>query len=164
MVRTRIAPSPTGEDIHIGNLYTALINWAWAKKHKGKFIIRIEDTDQERLVKGSEEKILQTIKEYGLNYDESTDIGGQYGSYRQSERLSVYKKYADELIKKKAAYYCTCTKERLAELIICIKSPCGYTQTIRTMHVTKIELINKTLSSCEQKYLLDLSNYYNRTY
>ncbi|OGK08920.1 glutamate--tRNA ligase [Candidatus Roizmanbacteria bacterium RIFCSPHIGHO2_01_FULL_35_10] len=116
MVRTRIAPSPTGEDIHIGNLYTALINWAWAKKHKGKFIIRIEDTDQERLVKGSEEKILQTIKEYGLNYDESTDIGGQYGSYRQSERLSVYKKYADELIKKKAAYYCTCTKERLAEL------------------------------------------------
>ncbi|OGK23169.1 glutamate--tRNA ligase [Candidatus Roizmanbacteria bacterium RIFCSPLOWO2_01_FULL_37_12] len=116
MVRTRIAPSPTGEDIHIGNLYTALINWAWAKKHQGKFIIRIEDTDQERLIKGSEEKILQTIKEYGLNYDESTDIGGLYQPYRQSERLPIYKKYADELIKKKAAYFCTCSKERLLEL------------------------------------------------
>lgn len=116
MVRTRIAPSPTGEDIHIGNLYTALINWAWAKKHKGKFIIRIEDTDKERLVKGSEKKILETIKAYGLNYDESTDIGGSYGPYRQSERLLIYDKYADELIKKRVAYYCTCTKDRLSEL------------------------------------------------
>src|SRR3972149_4512982 len=100
MVRTRIAPSPTGEDIHIGNLYTALINWAWARKHKGKFVIRIEDTDQSRLVRGSEEKILQTIKAYGLDYDEAPNIGGPYKPYRPSERLPIYKKNAEELIKK----------------------------------------------------------------
>lgn len=116
MVRTRIAPSPTGDDIHIGNLYTALINWTWAKKNNGKFIIRIEDTDQERLVKGSEEKILKTLKAFGLNYDEATDINGQYGPYRQSERLSTYKKYIAELVKKEAAYYCICSRERLLEL------------------------------------------------
>jgi len=116
MVRTRIAPSPTGQDIHIGNLYTALINWIWAKKHQGKFIIRIEDTDRERLVKDSEEKILKTIKAYGLNYDESTDIGGPYKPYRQSERLDVYKKYIKQLIEKKSAYYCICSKERIAEV------------------------------------------------
>lgn len=116
MIRTRIAPSPTGEDIHIGNLYTALINWVWAKKNKGNFIIRIEDTDQERLVKGSEQKILETINAFGLNYDEAPDKGGPYKPYRQSERLPIYKKYVEELIKKGAAYYCNCSKERLAEI------------------------------------------------
>ncbi|OGK32421.1 glutamate--tRNA ligase [Candidatus Roizmanbacteria bacterium RIFCSPHIGHO2_12_FULL_36_11] len=116
MVRTRIAPSPTGEDIHIGNLYTALINWAWAKKNKGKFIVRIEDTDRSRLVKDSEKKILQTLKDYGLNYDEGPDVGGQYKPYRQSERLSLYKKYSQELLDKGTAYYCTCSRERLDEL------------------------------------------------
>ena len=116
MVRTRIAPSPTGEDIHIGNLYTALINWTWAKKHQGNFIIRIEDTDRARLVKGSELKILNTIKAFGLNYDESPDKDGPYKPYRQSERLAIYKKYSQELLSKGSAYYCICSKERLAEI------------------------------------------------
>jgi glutamyl-tRNA synthetase len=116
MVRTRIAPSPTGEDIHIGNLYTALINWAFARKHSGQFIIRSEDTDRTRLVEGAEKKILSTIKAYGLTYDEGVDIGGPYGPYRQSERLELYQSHAKKLIEEGAAYYCFCTKERLDEV------------------------------------------------
>jgi len=116
MIRTRIAPSPTGQDIHIGNLYTAYINWAYARKHNGQFIIRIEDTDRTRYVEGAVEKILKTIKAYGLDYDESVDKPGKYGPYRQSERLEIYKKYAEELISKGKAYYCVCTKERLDEV------------------------------------------------
>ncbi len=116
MVRTRIPPSPTGEDIHIGNLYTALMNYAHAKKNKGKFIVRIEDTDRTRFQEGSEEKILSSIKAFGLQYDEGPDIGGPYSPYRQSERLPLYKKYAEELIEKEVAYYCFCSKERLEEL------------------------------------------------
>ncbi len=116
MVRTRLAPSPTGEDLHIGNLHTALINWALAKKNAGQFIVRIEDTDRERYVKGAEEKILQTLKDYGLFYDEGPDEGGNYGPYRQSERVDVYQSYAKELIEKRAAYYCFCSKERLEKL------------------------------------------------
>jgi glutamyl-tRNA synthetase len=108
MVKTRFAPSPTGQDIHIGNLHTALLNWVWAKKNKGKFIVRIEDTDQARLIEGAEERILKTLKDYGLNFDEQP--------YRQSERLEIYKKYAEELVQKKAAYYCDCSKERLDEV------------------------------------------------
>lgn len=115
-VRTRIAPSPTGEDLHLGNLYTALINYLWAKKNQGEFIVRIEDTDRERLIPGAEEKILSTLKQYGLLYDEGPDIGGDYGPYRQSERLAIYKKYALELVKKGKAYYCFCSKERLDEI------------------------------------------------
>lgn len=116
MVRTRIAPSPTGQDIHIGNLYTAYINWAFAKKHKGQFIIRIEDTDRTRYVEGAEQKILKTISSFGLDYDESVDRDGPYKPYRQSERLEIYKRYAEELIKKEKAYYCVCSKERLDEV------------------------------------------------
>lgn len=116
MVRTRIAPSPTGADIHIGNLYTAYINWAVARKYKGQFIIRIEDTDRERYVEGAEKKILSTIKAYGLDYDESIDKPGKYAPYQQSERLEIYKKYSDELIASGKAYYCICTKERLEEV------------------------------------------------
>src|SRR3989344_9640111 len=116
MVRTRIAPSPTGEDIHIGNLYTALVNWVWAKKNKGKFIVRIEDTDRTRLVKDSEKKILRTLKDFGLNYDEGPDVAGKFEPYRQSERLPLYLKFAEQLVKKKAAYYCICSKERLDEI------------------------------------------------
>jgi len=116
MVRTRIAPSPTGEDLHIGNLYTALINWAFAKKNKGKFIVRIEDTDRNRLVLGAEKQILKTLKEYGLNSDEDPEKGGPYAPYRQSERLPIYQEYAHNLVKKGYAYYCTCSKERLEKL------------------------------------------------
>lgn len=116
MVRTRIAPSPTGQDIHIGNLYTALINWAYARKHKGQFILRIEDTDRARLVAGAEEKIMSSLKRFGLTPDESPMKSGSYGPYRQSERLDLYRKYAQELVEKGAAYYCFCAKERLDAL------------------------------------------------
>ena len=116
MVRTRIAPSPTGEDLHIGNLYTAYLNWVIALKNKGQFIVRIEDTDRTRLVAGAEEKILQTLTRFGINPDESIITKGPYGPYRQSERLEIYTQYAHELIKKESAYYCTCSKARLDEL------------------------------------------------
>ncbi len=116
MIRTRIAPSPTGQDIHIGNLYTALINWAVARKQGGQFILRIEDTDCKRVIEGAEEKIIRSLERFGLSPDESPIKGGAYAPYRQSERLSLYKHYAEELVKKGMAYYCTCTKERLDEV------------------------------------------------
>jgi glutamyl-tRNA synthetase len=116
MIRTRIAPSPTGKDVHIGSVATALVNYAWAKKNNGKFIIRIEDTDQSRLVPGGEKKMLTTLQELGIVADESPLIGGPFAPYRQSERLDIYKKYAKELVDKGKAYYCTCTAERLTEM------------------------------------------------
>lgn len=115
-VRVRIAPSPTGEDLHIGNVYTALINYVFARQNKGKFVVRIEDTDRTRLVIGSEERILKSLKWFGLNYDEGPDISGDFGPYRQSERLNLYKKYAEELVGKGHAYYCFCTTERLEQM------------------------------------------------
>ena len=116
VIRTRIAPSPTGEDLHVGNLYTAYLCYVYAKKHTGQFIIRVEDTDRERLVAGSEDRILKTLEEYGIIADESPVIGGPYAPYRQSDRLSVYKEYIKVLLENKTAYYCICTKERLDEL------------------------------------------------
>lgn len=116
MVRTRIAPSPTGKDVHVGTVATALMNYAWAKKNNGQFIIRIEDTDRTRLVEGGEQKMLQTLREIGLIADESPEVGGPYEPYRQSERLPLYKKYAEELVVKGKAYYCICTPERLDEM------------------------------------------------
>lgn len=116
MIRTRIAPSPTGEDIHIGNLYTAYLNYIFAKKNNGQFIVRIEDTDRTRRIEGSEEKILSSIQAFGIQTDEDVQKGGPYGPYRQSERLDIYKKYADQLIASGHAYYCTCSKERLDEV------------------------------------------------
>jgi glutamyl-tRNA synthetase len=115
-VRTRIAPSPTGENLHIGNAYTALINYVFAKKMKGEFIIRIEDTDRTRLVEGSETRILASLAWLGIAHSEGPDIGGKFAPYRQSERLPVYKKYVDELVEKGHAYYCFCTSERLDEM------------------------------------------------
>jgi glutamyl-tRNA synthetase len=114
-VRVRMAPSPTG-DYHIGHIRTVLYNWAFARKHGGKFIIRIEDTDRERFVEGATERILSVIESYGLDWDEGPKKGGDYGPYTQSQRLDLYKKYADELVKKGLAYPCFCTKERLDAL------------------------------------------------
>lgn len=115
-VRTRIAPSPTGQDLHIGNAYTALINYVFARTHDGQFIIRVEDTDRTRLVEGSEARILSSLRWLGIPYDEGPDIGGPYAPYRQSERLEIYQKYAEELVAKGNAYYCYCTADRLAEM------------------------------------------------
>lgn len=116
MIRTRIAPSPTGQDVHVGSVATALMNFAYAKRNNGKFIVRIEDTDQTRLVPGGEKKMLETLEKIGLIADESPLVGGPFKPYRQSERLDIYKKYAEELIVKGKAYYCVCTQERLAKM------------------------------------------------
>lgn len=116
MVRTRIAPSPTGDDLHVGSIAVGLMNYAWAKKHNGQFIVRIEDTDRKRLIEGAEERILKTLDLIGLSPDESPKAGGLYGPYRQSERLEIYKKYAKDLIEKGFAYYCICRPERLENL------------------------------------------------
>lgn len=114
-VRTRFAPSPTGY-MHIGNLRTALYTYLIAKHHGGKFILRIEDTDQERYVEGAVDVIYKTLKLVGLKHDEGPDIGGEYGPYVQSERKDIYRKYAEKLVELGGAYYCFCTKERLDAL------------------------------------------------
>lgn len=114
-VRTRFAPSPTGY-MHIGNLRTALYEYLIAKSQGGKFILRIEDTDQERQVEGAVDVIYNTMRMTGLKHDEGPDIGGDYGPYVQSERMGMYMDYAKELVEKGEAYYCFCTKERLESL------------------------------------------------
>ncbi len=114
-VRTRIAPSPTG-DPHIGTLYQSIFDYAFAKQNNGDFILRIEDTDRDRFVKGAEENIINAFKWAGIVPDESPSQGGKYSPYRQSERLYIYKKYINELISRKSAYYCFCSKERLAKI------------------------------------------------
>ena len=114
-VRTRFAPSPTGY-MHVGNLRTALYTYLIARQNNGKFILRIEDTDQERYVEGAVDLIYRTMKETGMYWDEGPDVGGDYGPYIQSERQSLYMDYAKELVEKGAAYYCFCDKERLDEL------------------------------------------------
>ena len=114
-VRTRFAPSPTGY-MHIGNLRTALYAYLLAKHDGGDFVLRIEDTDQERYVDGAVDIIYKTLAEAGLIHDEGPDIGGDFGPYIQSERREIYAKYAHELVKKGGAYYCFCDKERLDNL------------------------------------------------
>lgn len=114
-VKTRFAPSPTGF-MHIGNLRTALYAFLLAKARGGKFIVRIEDTDQERLVEGAVDVILDTLRMTGLSYDEGPEVGGPNGPYVQSERRDIYKKYAEQLVAQGDAYYCFCTQERLAAL------------------------------------------------
>lgn len=114
-VRTRIAPSPTGFP-HIGTIYQVLFDVAYAKKYNGKFILRIEDTDRTRFVENAEEVIYEALEWFKLIPDESPVNEGDFGPYRQSERLEIYKKYVDELISKNYAYYCFCTKERLESM------------------------------------------------
>lgn len=114
-IRVRFAPSPTG-DPHIGSIWTALFNWLLAKHLGGTFIVRIEDTDQKRLVAGSGEKIIEALDWYGLTPDEGPTQGGPYAPYIQSQRLEVYKKHAEMLLANGSAYYCFCTAERLEQL------------------------------------------------
>ncbi|WPC34606.1 glutamate--tRNA ligase [Acinetobacter sp. YWS30-1] len=114
-VRTRIAPSPTGFP-HVGTAYIALFNLCFAKQHGGKFILRIEDTDQLRSTPESEKMILDSLRWLGLNWSEGPDVSGPHAPYRQSERMSIYKKYAEELVDKGHAFYCFATAQELDEM------------------------------------------------
>lgn len=113
-VRVRYAPSPTGH-LHIGNARTALFNYLFARHHGGKFIVRIEDTDVKRNVEGGEENQLTYLKWLGIDWDESIDVGGEYGPYRQTERLDLYRKYWQDLLDRGLAYRCYCTEEELEQ-------------------------------------------------
>ena len=114
-VRVRYAPSPTGFP-HIGNIRTALFNWLFARHSGGKFILRIEDTDQERKVEGAVEAIMGSLRWLGLDWDEGPEVGGQYGPYFQSQRLSIYQDAAQRLVMDGKAYYCFCSPHRLQEM------------------------------------------------
>jgi len=114
-IRTRFAPSPTGF-LHVGGLRTALYNYLFAKKHNGQFILRIEDTDQTRIVPGAIENLIETLHWAGIEFDEGPNKGGPYGPYIQSQRLELYRKHAQELIEKGYAYYCFCSPERLEKM------------------------------------------------
>lgn len=114
-VRCRIAPSPTG-DPHVGTAYIALFNYAFAKRHGGAFILRIEDTDQVRSSAESEAAILTSLRWCGVQWDEGPDVGGAHGPYRQSERSAMYRAHAQELLESGHAYRCFCTRERLDEV------------------------------------------------
>tara|TARA_A100001037_G_scaffold306849_1_gene357080 strand:- start:9787 stop:11244 length:1458 start_codon:yes stop_codon:yes gene_type:complete len=114
-IRVRYAPSPTGQP-HIGNIRTAFFNWLYARHHGGKFVVRVEDTDQERLVEGAYEGILEALEWLEIDWDEGPDKGGPYGPYLQSQRLNEYKDAANTLIVKGHAYYCFCDRERLSGL------------------------------------------------
>ncbi|MBQ3103517.1 MAG: glutamate--tRNA ligase, partial [Oscillospiraceae bacterium] len=113
-VRTRFAPSPTGY-MHVGNLRTALYTWLIARHAGGTFILRIEDTDQERFVEGATDVIYRTMAECGLTHDEGPDVGGPVAPYIQSQRRDTYGKYAELLVEKGGAYYCFCGKEDAVE-------------------------------------------------
>ena len=115
IITTRFAPSPTGF-MHIGNLRTALYSYLLAKANHGRFILRIEDTDQIRFVEGATEVILKTLEMTGIEWDEGPVVGGEHGPYIQSERKPIYMEYAQKLIESGDAYYCFCTPERLQKL------------------------------------------------
>lgn len=114
-IRTRMAPSPTGE-YHIGSLRTFLYNYALAKKNNGNMVLRIEDTDKEREVEGALQRIIDVIRDYGLDWDEGPDVGGAHGPYIQSERIDIYKEHVERLIEQGHAYHCFCSAERLSNL------------------------------------------------
>lgn len=114
-IRLRFPPSPTGK-IHIGNMRTALFNWLVVKQEGGELVLRIEDTDQARSTKEFEEIIIKEMNWLGIDVDEGVGIGGDYGPYRQTERLDIYQKYADKLLESGYAYKCYCTKEELDEM------------------------------------------------
>ncbi|HEV2262616.1 MAG TPA: glutamate--tRNA ligase [Candidatus Rubrimentiphilum sp.] len=114
-VRTRVAPSPTG-DPHVGTAYVALINYCFARKHDGKFVLRVEDTDRARSSRESEQVILDSLHWLGLSWDEGPDVGGPHGPYRQSERSQIYREYVDRLLTDGNAFKCFCSPQRLEEM------------------------------------------------
>ena len=137
MVRTRFAPSPTGY-LHVGGLRTALYSYLIAKKNKGTFILRIEDTDQTREVEHAVENLIDSLNWAGIEFDEGPIKGGPYGPYVQSERLDIYHKYANQLIEAGHAYYCTCSTERLEQLRqrqMASKLPPAYDRHCRNLNI-----------------------------
>ncbi|MCM8759461.1 MAG: glutamate--tRNA ligase [Candidatus Omnitrophica bacterium] len=138
MIRVRFAPSPTGF-LHIGNARTALFNYLFARKNKGIFILRIEDTDTERSKKEYEESIIEDLKWLGLSWDEGPDIGGPFGPYRQTERLHLYREYAEKLLSEGKAYKCWCTKDELEKRITDAKQKvAGYDNYCRNLTESQI--------------------------
>ena len=134
-VRTRFAPSPTGFP-HVGNMRTALFAWLFARHEGGSFIVRIEDTDVTRKVKGAVEAILDGLRWLGLDWDEGPEVGGKYGPYFQSQRLGLYRKAAERLISQGNAYYCYCSPQRLEEMRaeqVRHKQPPGYDRHCREL-------------------------------
>lgn len=154
-VRTRYAPSPTGF-MHVGNLRTALYEYLIAKSMDGTFVLRIEDTDQERYVEGAVDVIYNTLKTAGISHDEGPDVGGDFGPYVQSERKDMYLPYAEQLIKDGKAYRCFCTKERLEKLAENSEFG-GYDRHCRDLSEEEIEenLKNNTPYVIRQKMPLD---------
>lgn len=143
-VRVRFAPSPTGY-LHIGGARTALFNWMFARKHNGVLVLRIEDTDQKRTVKGAVEVIMNGLRWLGLDWDEGPDIGGPYGPYVQTQRSALYREWADWLLAHDHAYICFCTEKELAEMRKIQKAnklPIGYDRRCRYLtssHVAEKE-------------------------
>ena len=134
-VRVRFAPSPTGYP-HVGNIRTALFNWLFARHHGGSFIVRIEDTDVTRKVKGAVRAILDSLRWLGLDWDEGPEVGGDYGPYFQSQRLEIYRETAQRLISQGDAYHCYCSPQRLEEMRaeqVRRKQPPGYDRHCRDL-------------------------------
>jgi len=134
-VRVRFAPSPTGYP-HVGNIRTALFDWLFARHYGGSFIVRIEDTDVTRKVKGALEAILDGLRWLGLDWDEGPEVGGEYGPYFQSQRLELYREAAQRLVSQGDAYYCYCSPQRLEEMRaeqVRRKQPPGYDRTCRDL-------------------------------
>lgn len=156
-VRVRFAPSPTGP-LHLGGVRTALYNYLFARKHGGDFLLRIEDTDQDRFVPGAEEYIIESLKWAGLQYDEGPDIGGPCGPYRQSDRKPLYRKYVDQLLESGHAYYAFDTKEELDEMRERMDKSGS---TFKYDHVTREYMKNSlSLSHDEVKARLDAGDPY----
>ena len=138
-IRVRIAPSPSG-NLHVGTARTALFNYLFAKKHNGKFVLRIEDTDAERTSQEYIDNIFDSLKALGLNWDEGPDVGGDYGPYTQSERFDIYPKYVQELLDKGFAYECYCTPEELeAEKEEAAKNKKAYVYSKKCENLTEEE-------------------------
>lgn len=146
-IRVRFAPSPTG-GLHLGGVRTVLYNYLFARKHGGKFILRIEDTDQSRYVEGAEQYILDCLKWCGLEPDESPVHGGSYGPYRQSERKELYRQYAEKLVADSRAYYAFDTPEELDEMRQVFKTPQNPSPTYG--HATRIRMKNSLTLSEEE--------------
>ncbi|MGE0174054.1 MAG: glutamate--tRNA ligase [Oligoflexales bacterium] len=140
-VRVRIAPSPTG-DPHVGTAYVALFNYVFARKHGGKFVLRIEDTDQARAKHSSEDMIGKSLRWVGLDWDEGPDKGGPYGPYRQSERRQIYTEHVQKLLNNGTAYRCFCSPERLDQMRVQLRlegKPPGYDRLCRSLSPEEVQ-------------------------